>query len=170
VGEIKYNSIGVIHSPFTDVKGMPIQPIGAQGVRGTIELDADFGPGIKDLAGFSHIMLIYSFHRCKGYSLHVRPFLDDTDRGVFATRVPRRPNSIGLSVVRLVGIRGTTLDIEDVDILDGTPLLDIKPFIPAFDHRDVLSIGWFTERTQKATSVKSDDRFADTKDENAEPA
>jgi len=118
--EITIRPIGVIRSPFLDVEGMPIQPIGAVGVKGAIELRADFEPGLKDLEGFSHIMLIYWFHLSSGYSLHVLPFLDRTPRGVFSTRVPARPNGIGLSVVRLTGIRGTVLDIEEVDVVDGT--------------------------------------------------
>jgi tRNA (adenine37-N6)-methyltransferase len=153
--------IGIVHSPFSDVEGMPIQPIGAQGVQGTVEIVPGLTPGLKDLDGFSHIILIYRFHASKGYSLHVKPFLDDTLRGVFATRVPRRPNGIGLSVVRLTGIEGATLFIEDVDILNGTPVLDIKPFIPMFDHREVQSVGWFAQRQEAAGHLKADRRFAD---------
>jgi tRNA (adenine37-N6)-methyltransferase len=153
--------IGIVHSPFFDVEGMPIQPIGAAGVKGTVVLNPELAPGLKDLDGFSHIILIYWFHASKGYSLHVKPFLDDTLRGVFATRVPRRPNSIGLSVVRLIAIDGTTLHIEDVDILDGTPLLDIKPSIPTFDHREGQSVGWFAHRQEAAAHMRADRRFAD---------
>jgi tRNA (adenine37-N6)-methyltransferase len=157
--EIVFNPIGVIRSPFLEVEGMPIQPIGAQGIRGTVELDPYLESGLKDLDGFSHIILIYCFHICRGYSLHVLPFLDKTLRGVFSTRVPRRPNGIGLSVVKLVGIRGNILDIEEVDVLDRTPLLDIKPFVPQFDNRDVQSSGWFSQRAQKATEIRADKRF-----------
>jgi tRNA (adenine37-N6)-methyltransferase len=161
--DIRFKPIGLVRSPFLDVEGMPIQPIGAVGVKGTVELDADLEPGLKDLDGFSHIILIYCFHLSNGCSLHVRPFLDNTLRGVFATRVPRRPNAIGLSVVRLTGICGTTLKIEDVDILDRTPVLDIKPFVPSFDNREAQRVGWFTERAQKASEIRADRRFIDLK-------
>ncbi len=166
--EIVFKPIGVIRSPFLGVEGMPIQPIGAVGVKGAVELNADLEPGLKDLEGFSHVMLIYCFHLSNGYSLHVVPFLDRTPHGVFSTRVPRRPNGIGLSVVRLTGIRGSVLDIEDVDVVDGTPLLDIKPFVPQFDNREVQSAGWFTNRADNATVVRADRRFAGAPHEDAE--
>jgi len=126
VKSVKYKPIGVIRSPFQDVEGVPIQPCGASGVLGTIEMEPHLEPGLKDLSGFSHIILIYHFHASKGYVLEVKPFLDDSLRGVFSTRAPRRPNPIGLSVVRLVAVERCTLRIQDVDVLDGTPLLDIK--------------------------------------------
>ena len=128
--EISYRPIGIIHSPFKETKGTPIQPAGAQGIAATIELKPEYVDGLKDLEGFSHIFLIYHFHLSQGYSLKVKPFLDKYMRGLFATRAPKRPNAIGVSVVRLVGIKGCTLQIEDVDIVDGTPLLDIKPYLP----------------------------------------
>ena len=159
--EIVYKPIGMIRSPFTDVEGMPIQASGAAGVKGTVELDADLEAGLKDLDGFSHIILIYCFHLSKGCSLHVHPFLDNTLRGVFATRVPRRPNAIGLSVVRLIGISGSTLTIEDVDVMDGTPLLDIKPFVPDFDNREAQRTGWLTKQASRVNEVRADRRFAD---------
>jgi tRNA-Thr(GGU) m(6)t(6)A37 methyltransferase TsaA len=159
--EIIYKPIGMIHSPFTEVEGMPIQPSGAAGVKGTVELRADLAPGLKDLEGFSHIMLIYHFHLSIGYSLDVKPFLDDTLRGVFATKAPRRPNPIGLSVVRLTGISGSTLTIEDVDVVDGTPLLDIKPFVPDFDNREAQRTGWLTKQASRVNEVRADRRFAD---------
>jgi len=159
--EIIYKPIGMIRSPFTDVSGMPIQPTGAIGVRGTMEIDANLAPGLKDLAGFSHIILIYHFHLSKRHSLKVTPFLDDTPRGVFATRVPARPNAIGLSVVRLTGISGSTLTVEDVDVVDGTPLLDIKPFVPDFDNREAQRTGWLTKQASRVNEVRADRRFAD---------
>jgi tRNA (adenine37-N6)-methyltransferase len=157
--KIVYKPIGVVHSPFTEVEGMPIQPSGAVGVQGTVELDVELVAGLKDLEGFSHIILIYHLHLSVGCSLAPVPFLDDTPRGIFATRSPRRPNPIGLSVVRLKGVSGTTLNIEDVDVMDGTPLLDIKPFVPALDNRETDKIGWFTDVVHKASEVKSDKRF-----------
>ncbi|HEX3035200.1 MAG TPA: tRNA (N6-threonylcarbamoyladenosine(37)-N6)-methyltransferase TrmO, partial [Thermodesulfobacteriota bacterium] len=106
---IEYQPIGVIHSPFTELEGMPIQPAGASGVKGTVEVFPDYKPGLKDLNGFSHIILLYHFHRSTGFKLRVTPFMDTKKRGVFATRAPKRPNPIGLSVVRLVSIEGTIL-------------------------------------------------------------
>ncbi|MGC8907473.1 MAG: tRNA (N6-threonylcarbamoyladenosine(37)-N6)-methyltransferase TrmO [Desulfomonilaceae bacterium] len=155
-----YQPIGVIHSPFTDPKDMPIQPLGARGVKGTVELGAQFEAGLKDLEGFSHIILLYHFHLSKGYSLHVVPFLDDVERGVFATRAPRRPNPVGLSIVRLLAVSGCHLSIEDVDIVDGTPLIDIKPFVPYFDHRDNASCGWLITRLGEVHTRRADDRFS----------
>jgi len=128
-----YTAIGTIHSPFTNITDVPIQPVGARGVRGTVEVRKDLVGGLAELSGFSHIILLYALHRSTGFSLTVTPVLDTAPRGIFATRSPKRPNAIGLSVVRLAGIEGSTLTIEDVDILDGTPLLDIKPYVPAFD-------------------------------------
>ncbi len=117
-------------------------------------MEPRFEAGLKDLAGFSHIILIYHFHASNGYVLEVKPFLDDSLRGVFATRAPRRPNPIGLSVVRLVSVEGCTLRIQDVDVLDGTPLLDIKPLVPEFDSPRVDSIGWLSGKVQDAESVR----------------
>lgn len=157
--EIVYTPIGVIRSPHTETKGMPIQPSGAKGVRGKVELAPEFAAGLKDLEGFSYAMLLYHFHRSTGYSLETKPFLDDTPRGVFSTRAPKRPNPIGVSVVRVLGIKGCTMEIEDVDILDGTPVLDIKPFIPEIDNREPGKIGWFSRRALEARTMKADDRF-----------
>ena len=160
VNEIRYKPIGIIHTPFTDTEGMPIQPSGAKGVAGTVEIMPEYTDGLRDLEGFSHIILIYHFHLSRGYSLEVKPFLDDTSRGLFATRAPRRPNAIGLSVVRLREIKGSALHIEDVDIVDGTPLLDIKPFVPEFDAREFARIGWLAGKAEKAAEMEADERFA----------
>jgi tRNA-Thr(GGU) m(6)t(6)A37 methyltransferase TsaA len=157
--EIRYMPVGVVHSPFKDVEGMPIQTVGAKGIGGTVEIDPQYQDGLKDLEGFSHIFLIYHFHRSKGYSLQVKPFMDDEVRGVFATRAPKRPNPIGISVVRFVKMEGSTLFIEDVDIVDGTPVLDIKPFVPEFDAREVERTGWLSKKASKAHQVKADERF-----------
>jgi tRNA (adenine37-N6)-methyltransferase len=163
--EIRYRPIGVIRSPFTDVEGMPIQPNAAKGTRGTVELNPDLEPGLKDLDGFSHLVLLYHFHLSRGYSLEVKPFLDDKLRGVFSTRAPRRPNALGLSVVRLLRIKGYILEIQDVDVLDGTPLLDIKPFVPNFDNREAASIGWLGENIGRSDRVKADGRFKDASED-----
>jgi tRNA-Thr(GGU) m(6)t(6)A37 methyltransferase TsaA len=158
--EIHYKPIGVIHSPFKDPKGTPIQPIGARGIQGTVDVQPEYEEGLKDLGGFSHVILLYHFHQISGHDvLHVKPFLDDTPRGVFATRAPRRPNPIGISVVRLEKREGTRLYISNVDILDGTPLLDIKPYVPDFDREADIRIGWLTNKTHQAVRKKSDDRF-----------
>ena len=157
--EIRYRPIGVIHSPFKQTKGMPIQPAGARGVAGTVEVIPEYGDGLKDLDGFSHIFLLYHFHLSQGYSLRVKPYLDDSLRGVFATRAPRRPNAIGISVVRLVGIEGCTLHIEDLDIADSTPLLDIKPYVPEFDSREVERTGWLAGKAERVAEVGADERF-----------
>lgn len=160
MSEIKYKPIGVIHSPFKDVEGMPIQPTGAKGVTGTVEVFAEYCAGLKDIGGFSHIILVYHFHLSKGYSLEVKPFLDEEAHGVFAMRAPARPNPIGISAVRLVEVKGCTLHIEDVDIVDGTPLLDIKPYVPDFDWRAAERIGWLSEKSHTVRQKRSDSRFA----------
>ena len=156
---ISYQPIGTVHSPFEGVNNVPIQPTGATGIRGTIEVFAEYGAGLKDLGGFSHVILLYHFHRCQSFSLLVKPFLDEVQRGVFATRAPARPNPIGLSIVRLERIEHDTLHVLDVDMLDGTPLLDIKPFVPAFDARDQTRIGWLTHNLEKLKAMKDDGRF-----------
>jgi tRNA-Thr(GGU) m(6)t(6)A37 methyltransferase TsaA len=143
--KITYRPIGVIHTPFTETVGMPIQPLGAYKVKGTVEIQPEFAEGLKDLDGFSHIILLYHFHRVKGMSLSITPFLDSQARGLFATRVPRRPNPIGLSIVKLLSVEENVLHVENVDILDGTPLLDIKPYVPMFDQYSDTRVGWLEE-------------------------
>lgn len=156
---MNFSAIGTIETPYKTAEGMPIQPIGARGVRGRIRLDIDYQEGLKDLEGFSHLILLYHFHSVRGYALRVTPYLGDTERGIFATRSPKRPNAIGLSVVRLVRVLEDGAEIEEVDMLDGTPLLDIKPYVPAFDSRETERIGWFAGRADAAASVRADDRF-----------
>jgi tRNA-Thr(GGU) m(6)t(6)A37 methyltransferase TsaA len=157
---ISYQPIGTIHSPFKGIEKVPIQPAAASGIRGTVEVFAEFVAGLQDLNGFSHIILLYHFHRITQARLTVVPFLDDRPRGVFATRAPSRPNPIGLSIVRLLGIEGNVLHVENVDIVDGTPLLDIKPYVPAFDHNEVERTGWLETAGQRVREKRSDDRFA----------
>ena len=156
---LTYFPIGIIRSPFKEINGMPIQAKGAEGIPGRVELDKEFVAGLKDLQGFSHVFLIYHFHLSEGYSLEVKPFLDDQDHGVFATRAPRRPNPIGISIVRLVRVDGHTLHIEDVDVVDGTPLLDIKPYVPEFDVRPAERIGWFSGKADLVKEARADERF-----------
>jgi len=138
---------------------MPIQPSGASGMGGTVEVDLAYCEGLEDLEGFSHIYLLYHFHASRGYALKIEPFMDDTVRGVFATRAPRRPNPVGLSVVGLIRIEGCTLFVQDVDILDGTLLLDIKPYVPEFDAPEVTRTGWLSRKLPGAKKAKSDNRF-----------
>lgn len=140
--------IGVIHSPFSDKAQTPIQPNRSQ-ATGQVEVFPEYVPGLQDLEGFSHIYLLYTFHLSEGYALRVRPFLDDEEHGLFATRHPCRPNPIGLSVVRLLARRDNILDIEGVDVLDGTPLLDIKPYVPDFDVRTEVKTGWYAQRSKE---------------------
>ena len=157
--KIEFAPIGIIHSPFMEPEGMPIQPKGAAGVKGTVEVFEDYRAGLKDLDGFSHIILLYHFHRSNGFNLHVVPFLDSQPRGLFATRAPKRPNPIGLSVVQLDKIEDGVLYIRNIDILDGTPLLDIKPYVPEFDAQVEARTGWLEKAGKTVSNRKSDDRF-----------
>ena len=157
--KIEFQPIGIIHTPFTELDGMPIQPAGAAGVQGTVEVFAPYLDGLQDLEGFSHIILLYHLHRSNGFTLQVIPFLDTKLRGVFATRAPKRPNPIGLSVVRLVRVADGVLYVENVDILDATPLLDIKPYVPEFDDQGQVRTGWLAEAQGVVTQKKSDRRF-----------
>ncbi len=157
---ISYTPIGIIHTPFMEPEGMPIQAIDAVGIRGRVELLPALVDGLKDLDGFSHIILLYHFHRSTQPRLTVTPFLDTRSRGVFATRAPSRPNPIGLSIVKLLAVKKNILRVENVDMLDATPLLDIKPYVPQFDHRDARRVGWLQEVAQSPDGRKSDNRFA----------
>jgi len=157
---IQYHPIGIIHTPHKTTEGTPIQATGAKGVAGRIEIFPEYTAGLADLAGFSHIHILYHFHLSKKFSLTVKPFLDDQKRGLFATRAPSRPNPIGLSVVRLIRIRENSLEIQDVDVVDGTPLLDIKPYVPAFDIRKVDQFGWIEKKTGEIEEVVDDGRFS----------
>ena len=157
--KIRYQPIGIVHSPFTKLEGMPIQPSRARDIAGTVEVFPEFQDGLKDLDGFSHILLLYHFHKATGYNLHVVPFLDTETRGLFATRAPKRPNPIGLSIVRLVNIRGNKISVLDLDILDETPVLDIKPYVPEFDERPEVCFGWLESAKKQKRKALSDDRF-----------
>ncbi len=159
MNKIIFTPIGTIHSPHKNREGMPIQPSGADGIKGSVDINPEYAEALADLDGFSHIILIYHFHLSEGYSLKVTPFLDDTERGLFATRAPRRPNPIGISVVKLTAIEGNTLHIENVDIIDGTPILDIKPYVPQFDNAEDIKTGWLESNAVKSKKHKSDDRF-----------
>lgn len=141
--------IGIIHTPFKSKGDAPIQSEFSRGAKGTVEIYQEYVEGLSDLEGFSHIYLIFYFHLSEGYDLKVMPFLDDVKRGLFATRAPRRPNQIGLSVVKLIGIKENIIEIEDADMLDGTPLLDIKPYVPAFTEPEKVRIGWLDGKIHK---------------------
>jgi tRNA-Thr(GGU) m(6)t(6)A37 methyltransferase TsaA len=159
MNEVKYRPIGIVHSPFMEPKGVSIQASASKGTKGSIEVNPKYVEGLKDLEGFSHIILLYHFSLIKACSLLVKPFLDDNLHGVFATRSPARPNPIGISTVRLIRIENNMLYIQDVDILDGTPLLDIKPFVPKFDCRRTNKIGWFSDKISKLKETTDDGRF-----------
>jgi tRNA (adenine37-N6)-methyltransferase len=158
-GPICYAPIGRIHNPWTDIAGMPIQPGGARGTKGKVVIFDEFADGLRDIEGFSRVILIYAFHRSSSYNLITKPFLDTVLREVFATRSPKRPNAIGVSCVRLAGRDGSTLAVEDVDMLDGTPLLDIKPYVPEFDAYPDAACGWLENVAGNARVVRSDERF-----------
>ena len=157
--KIEYHPIGVIHSPFQTPEGTPIQTSGAVGVEAEIEVYPEFADGLEDLAGFSHIILLYHFHLSKKFSLRVKPYLDDKLHGLFATRAPSRPNPIGISVVRLMKIKNRTLYVQDIDVVDKTPLLDIKPYVPEFDVRKVDRIGWIEKKTKNIKKAIDNGRF-----------
>jgi tRNA-Thr(GGU) m(6)t(6)A37 methyltransferase TsaA len=161
MNKIEFQPIGFIHSPFNEQKGTPIQPKRDKGTKGYIEIFPEYKDGLDDLDGFSHIILLYHLHLSKDYSLKVVPYLDTVPRGLFATRAPRRPNPIGLSVVRLDWIEGTTIHISNLDIIDGTPLLDIKPYVPHFDDSQDIRIGWLTGKSVRAKETDADNRFVD---------
>lgn len=156
---IKYKPIGVIHSPFKEPEGTPIQPAGAKGINGTVEIFPEYAEGLKDIEGFSHIILIYHFHLSRVTLLKAKPYMDNQLHGVFAMRGPSRPNPIGISAVRLVRIEDNILHIQDVDIVDETPLLDIKPYVPEFDVREAERTGWLEKNVHKLPASKDDGRF-----------
>jgi len=151
---ITFRPIGVIRTPHTKAEETPIQPVYAQGIAGRAEVLPEYADGLDDLEGFSHVYLIYAFHGARGVRLRVKPFLEDQAHGVFATRAPCRPNPIGFSLVRLVRREGTVLHLEDVDMLDGTPLLDIKPYVARFDSRANVRCGWQDHIDEKVARVR----------------
>lgn len=155
--KIEYEPIGTVHSPFTQRRGTPIQPSRSK-AAGTVEVFREYAEGLSDLDGFSHIILLCHLHQSTTYRLKIVPFLDTELRGLFATRAPNRPNPIGLSVVRLVDVRDNMLSIEGIDLLEGTPVLDIKPYVGEFDGRPDFRFGWL-EAARKRTDV-ADDRFS----------
>ena len=161
MNDIKFKPIGIIYSPFNEPHGVPIQPSGAKGIEGSIEVFTEFVEGLTDIEGFSHIILIYYFHLSKKPSLLVTPFMDLHQHGVFATRASARPNPIGFSVVKLEKVEGNLLLVKDIDVIDGTPLLDIKPCVPEFDFSKVTKTGWLENTIRDIVETKDDGRFAE---------
>jgi tRNA-Thr(GGU) m(6)t(6)A37 methyltransferase TsaA len=159
---IVYRPVGVVHSPLKEASGAPIQSFAARDIEGVVEVLPQYAEGLRDIEGFSHLILVYHFHLSSKSSLIVRPHLDDVTHGVFATRAPARPNPIGISVVRLVRVDGTKLHVAGLDILDGTPVLDIKPYVPQFDATGTEKIGWLKDRIHMAEKTKDDGRFQES--------
>ena len=160
MNQIVYKPIGTIHSPFKNPQNVPIQSIASKSIKGTVELDIKYIEGLKDIDGFSHIILIFHFHLSRPHSLLVKPYLDENIHGLFSTRAPSRPNPIGISIVRLTKVENNILHIQDVDVIDGTPLLDIKPYIPKFDQRKTARIGWLKNKIKRTQLISDDGRFA----------
>ena len=155
-----YEPIGVIRTPFESPDGMPIQPVGADSTEGTVEIDPSYADGLADLEGFSHCILLYHFHASgEDAPPSVEPFLDDERRGVFSTRAPQRPNPIGLSVVSVESVEGRQLTVGGIDVVDGTPLLDVKPFVPEFDVPSETETGWMDASKSTIRSEQADERF-----------
>ncbi len=157
--DITYRPIGIIHSPFTAPENVPIQHTGAKGTRGTIEIFPEYAEGLADLEGFSHIILLFHMHLVEYHRLKVIPFLDTVERGIFSTRAPVRPNPIGLTVVKLISIESNLITIENIDMIDGTPLLDIKPCLPMIDDIQDSKLGWLTGKIEQFSVTRSDNRF-----------
>jgi len=156
---ISYNPIGYVSSPIKSRVNAPIQSIGAGDVNGYIEVREDLVEGLIHLEGFSHIYVIYHFHRTEDFKLLCQPFLDDEAHGVFATRAPNRPNPIGISVVKLNEIVNNKVYISSIDMLDGTPVLDIKPYIEKFDSFLNTKNGWLEKNLNDVKTYRSDNRF-----------
>jgi tRNA-Thr(GGU) m(6)t(6)A37 methyltransferase TsaA len=157
--EIVFRPIGVIRTPFEDRRNIPIQPSGGRELEGRAEVFPPYIEGLGDVEGFSHVYLIYHFHLSRGYRMRVVPFLDTVERGLFATRAPRRPNPIGISVVEVAGVKGGTLHFRGVNMVNGSPLLDIKPCVGEFDLKGKLKVGWLEGKARRADGHRSDDRF-----------
>ncbi|MGE4292885.1 MAG: tRNA (N6-threonylcarbamoyladenosine(37)-N6)-methyltransferase TrmO [Desulfovibrio sp.] len=158
--QITYTPIGYFHTPHHQVRGMPIQPSGASGVHGTIRVLPEYREGLRDIDGFSHLIILYHLHEICGQELTVTPFLDKKPHGIFATRSPKRPNPLGLSVMTLLEATEDSLLLDNVDVLDGTPVIDIKPYVPDFDVWPARRVGWFEGKSGNALTTRSDERFA----------
>ena len=159
--KITFEPIGIVHSPFTELADMPIQPTGKKAAEGSLEIYPAYCYALADLEGFSHIYALYYFHKVNGWQPKIVPFLDNQPRGLFSTRAPRRPNPIGLSLLQILAVEGSRICVAGLDILDGTPLLDIKPYIPGFENPQDVRIGWLEGRAKQVKNRKSDRRFED---------
>lgn len=159
-GEVSCRPVGVVRSRFGATVGTPIQTAAAPDEVGRVEVLPQFAAGLRDLQAFEFALLITHFHQCTDERLEVTPFLDDATHGVFATRAPARPNRLGLSIVRLLRIEGSTVHFEGNDMVDGTPVLDIKPYVPEFDARRTERIGWFAGRLGTLSGTVADDRMS----------
>lgn len=155
---INFEPIGYLFTPFTQRENMPIQPSGERAAKGHAEINPELTAGLKDLEAFSHLILIYYFHEQSRKELCVKPFLDDAVHGVFATRAPSRPNFIGVSVVPLLKIDKNILYFDKLDMLNKTPLLDIKPLVPKFDFYQQVKTGWLEHGGNHKVQT-SDKRF-----------
>ena len=158
--KIEYVPIGYVRSPFREPSGVPIQTRAGNDIEGTVEILEEYAAGLSDLEGFSHIIMLTHMHMCEGYRLKVTPFLDDVKRGVFSTRAPCRPNPIGFHICRLDGVEGSILHIRDLDMIDRTPVLDIKPYVPQGYEREDVRIGWLEGKLDEFLSTYADDRFS----------
>ena len=147
--EFKLKPIGIVHSLFKKTDDIQTKKYsnahGFDFVQGELEIFKEFEDGLKDTEGFSHLIVLFSFHKSEGYRLHTMPFLDETLRGIFSTRSPHRPNPIGLTVVKVIERRGNILKVSGVDMIDGTPILDIKPYTPR-DQKSPLQLGWLEDK------------------------
>ncbi len=161
MGTIEFHPIGYIKTPHKTLENMPIQPAGAKTVKGKIEILPEYMEGLLDIEGFSHITLFYHLHKVKEYKLKVTPFMDTKQHGIFACKSPTRPNALGMSTVKLLAVEGNTLYVEEVDMLDGTPLIDIKPYWPQYDSRENVRVGWLENQTPELSAevMSSDARF-----------
>lgn len=157
---VTFQPIGIVHTPFRTPTGTPINPKGGCGVKGEVEIFPEYAAGLQDIGGFSHLFLIFVLHKVTERKLVGLPFLDNTPHGVFAMRTPTRPNPIGLSLVKLVGVNDNRLAIEDLDIVDGSPLLDIKPYVPDFDSATNCRLGWLTNNVSRAPQTRDDGRYS----------
>ena len=160
--KFELNTLATIHTPFNSLENMPVQPCGADESIGKIIFKKEYEKGLKDLDGFSHVYLIYCFHKVQNHALEVVPFNDHTDtkRGVFATRTPMHPNSMGLSIVELINVQQNIVTVKGIDVLNGTPLLDIKPYIENFDKITTpLKSGWMKKTYEEVSYARSDKRF-----------
>jgi tRNA-Thr(GGU) m(6)t(6)A37 methyltransferase TsaA len=156
--EVRYRPVGIVRSPFKSGTGTPRQAVGATGSRGTIEIDPELAEGLVDLDGFSHVLVLFHMHRVTEPHLTAHPPWDDKPHGVFATCSPYRPNPLGASVVELERVEGCVLHIRNLDMLDGTPVLDLKPYVPDLFPRDGVRVGWLASRVRGMTDSRTGER------------